>query len=117
MRRFFALTLLIALAASSGTAASADPPGGPKPHKFGPHTLFGFIQSITGTTLMLRKKHGQIIAADISDAVVSDELGVLYVGRPVALHGDYDTTPRRLYHVNSITSANGLRFRSDPPDQ
>lgn len=115
MRKFFALTLLLAVVASSGTAVYADPPGGPHPHKFGPHALFGFISSINTTTLVLRKRHGKLIVTDITDAIVNQQLGVLYVGRPVALHGDYDG--KHVYHVNSITSANGLAFGSDPPDQ
>lgn len=83
---------------------------------YGPHVVYGIVKKVAPQELVVQTRTGQLTRFDITIAKAAGRTGVLYDGRAVALHGDYDAT--HAYHVNAITSANGIRYGAKwPPDR
>ena len=105
MRTFTALVFVVAL----GAAAAASEPA------FGPHVMYGIIKHVGHVDLIVQRRSGQLETVDIAAAQASGRTGVLYVGRPVALYGDFDRSHH--YHVNAINSAYGVSHGDWPSDR
>ncbi len=106
--RLFVVAVLAAFLGSAVTAVAET--------QFGPHVIYGIIKHVGQTGLVVQRQNGRLESVDIAAARSAGRTGVLYVGRPVALYGDFDRTHH--YHVNSITSAYGItRNGVWPPSQ
>ena len=103
MQRLIAgAVLATAVAGSLGSArADEDRPGYP-------HTMYAIVKQIRPAQLVVRRRDGQVTTVDIALARQFHRTGVLYVNKPVALHGDYDA--RHTFHAVSITGAAGIKY-------
>jgi hypothetical protein len=72
------------------------------------HVVYGIVKALHGSQLIVQTRTGKLLSVDIAPARRLGRTGVLYPNRPVALRGEYDA--RRVYHVEAISSAYGLRF-------
>jgi hypothetical protein len=109
MRRSIAASILAAVVCAGLAASAATVP-------YGPHVVYGIVKRIAPGELVVQTRTGRLMPFDITIAKAAGRTGVLYEGRAVALHGDYD--PKHVYHVNAITSANGIRYGAKwPPDR
>jgi hypothetical protein len=106
MRRLIVYSTLAAVACAGPTALAAPVP-------YGPHVVYGIVKRIAPEELVVQTRTGQLTRFDITIAKAAGRTGVLYDGRAVALHGDYDD--KHAYHVNAITSANGIRYGAKWP--
>ena len=96
------------VAAVAAFPASAEP-------AFGPHVTYAIIKHVASSTLVVQRENGRSESVDISAARANGRTGVLYVGRAVALYGNFDKAHH--YHVNAIVSAYGLHHGAWPPAQ
>lgn len=109
MRRLIVLSALAAVVCAGLPALAASVP-------YGPHVVYGIVKRIAPEVLVVQTRTGQLTRFDITIAKAARRTGVLYEGRAVGLHGDYDA--KHVYHVNAITSANGIRYGAKwPPDR
>lgn len=99
----------VLISVAGPVAASAAAPA------FGPHVIYGFVKHVAATTLNVERRNGRLESVDITAARAVGRTGVLYVGRAVALYGDFDRAHH--YHVNAIMSAYGLHHGAWPPEQ
>jgi hypothetical protein len=99
-----AFRLFVLFAAATATASPALAAQVP----YGPHVVYAIIEQVQGDSIVGKDRSGRLVKYDIAVAKNASRTGVLYEGRPVALHGDYDA--KHTFHVNAITSANGIRF-------
>jgi hypothetical protein len=101
MKRFVAFFALAGALALGAAAPAATVP-------YGPHVLYAIVKQIHPNALVVQTHTGALVRVDIKTAAAAKRTGVLYVGRAVALHGDYDA--QHAYHVNAITSATGILY-------
>jgi hypothetical protein len=81
-RRLF----FIALAALASSRVAAEASAATVPPK---HRVTGTIVSVIGTTLVLKKRNGQTVTADLTVAAANQRIGVLAPSIPIILHGNY----------------------------
>jgi hypothetical protein len=109
MRSLIVFASLAAVVCAGLPAIAASVP-------YGPHVVYGIVKRIAPEELVVQTRTGQLTRFDITIAKAAGRTGVLYEGRAVALHGNYDA--KHAYHVNAITSANGFRYGAKwPPDR
>lgn len=106
MRCLIAGAIVSAVMAAGLAAPAAGIP-------YGPHVIYGIVKRVQPAQLVVQTRTGKLVRYDITVAREAGRTGVLYEGRAVALHGDFDA--KRVYHVNAITSANGIRFGAKWP--
>jgi hypothetical protein len=83
--------------------------------QFGPHVIYGIVRQVGAATLVVQRQNGKLESVDIAAARANGRTGVLYVGRGVALYGDFDRAHH--YHVNAINSSYGVRDGVWPPSR
>jgi hypothetical protein len=112
MHRLIASAILAAAAAVPSTGAIAAEPAAPYAH-----TLYAIVQRVEPGRLIVQRRDGRVATVDVSIAQRNHRAGVLYPGRAVALHGDFDAL--HAFHAVSITGAAGIRYSPGawPQDQ
>lgn len=54
------------------------------------HAIYGTIRSVEGSTLTIETRDKKMVKVNTKNAVESQRIGVLIVGRVVLIHGTYD---------------------------
>ena len=108
------LATLVFTAATLGAAGGVRAAENAAP---APHTMYAIVKNVRQDALIVERRDGRLVTVDIRAARVAGRTGVLYAGRAVALHGDYDAL--HAFHAVSITGAAGIKYNrgSWPQDQ